>query len=168
LKANREEEKAETGGGVNAPPPILVLGVGNLLLGDEGVGIHVVQALRNHKPPANIELVDAGTGSLDLLGLLANRDKVIIIDAVKGGGEPGSVYSFTPVDVSEEAHNPMSLHQVSLLDTLTIAKVAGYAPKEIVIFGIEPENIDWSTELSPEVAAVVPKVMELVLAEAEK
>lgn len=147
---------------------ILVLGVGNLLLGDEGVGVHVVQSLRSHETPANIELMDAGTGSPDLLGLIANRDKVIIIDAVEGGGEPGAVYRFTPADVSEEAHSPLSLHQVSLLDTLAMAVVAGYAPKEVIIFGIEPKNIGWSTELSPEVTAAVPKVIELMLAEAKK
>jgi hydrogenase maturation protease len=168
LKANGEEEKAETVGGANTPPPILVLGVGNLLLGDEGVGVHVVQALRSHEIPANIELMDAGTGSLELLGLMADRNKVIIIDAVEGGGGPGAIYRFTPADISEEAHNPLSLHQVSLLDTLAMAEVAGCAPKEVIIFGIEPKNIGWRTELSPEVAAAVPKVIGLVLVEAGK
>ncbi len=146
-------------------PSILIMGVGNILLSDEGVGVRVIETMKSMTLPDNVEILDGGTGAFDLFDILANRDKVIIIDAVKGGGEPGAVYRFVPDDIKAEAKFLTSVHQVSLLDTLSMARIIGCSPRDIVIFGIEPREIDWGLELSPEVAAVVPKVIELVLSE---
>ncbi len=145
--------------------PVLVLGVGNILLSDEGVGVRVVEAMEGRELPDNVELFDGGTASVDLLGSLANRDKVIIIDAVKGGSEPGTLYRFAPDDITNQRQSLTSLHQVGLLETLTIARYLGCAPREVIILGIEPNKASWGLELSPEVAAVVPRVIELVLRE---
>ena len=161
--------RGETAGwGRKNPTPhssILLLGVGNILLSDEGVGVRVVEAMKEIKLPDNVELLDGGTGAFDLLDVMADRDKVIIIDAVKGGGEPGAVYRFSPDDTKAEVKFLTSVHQISLLDTLSMARITGCSPRDIVIFGIEPREVDWGLELSPEVAAVVPKVIELVLSE---
>lgn len=146
-------------------PSILILGVGNILLSDEGVGVRVIEAMRSMPLPDNVEILDGGTGAFDLFDIMANRDTVIIIDAVKGGGEPGAVYRFGRDDIKAEAKFLTSVHQVSLLDTLSMARITGCSPRDIVIFGIEPREIDWGLELSSEVAAVVPKVIELVLSE---
>ena len=143
----------------------LVLGVGNILLRDEGVGVHVVRALEDRPLPADVELLDGGTAALDLLNAIADRKKVIVVDAVRGGGEPGDIYRFHPEDAPPEAAQSVSLHQVDLLETLTSAELLGCAPQEVVIFGIEPKELDWGLDLSPEVAAVVPRVIELVLTE---
>lgn len=145
--------------------PLLVLGVGNILLGDEGVGVHVIRAMERLEIPEDVELLDGGTAGLDLLGSVASRDKVIVIDAVKGGSEPGTIYRFTASDVEVSEQCFASLHQITLLETLTLTQYMGCAPKEVIIFGIEPKKLDWGLELSTEVAVSVPKVLELVLKE---
>jgi hydrogenase maturation protease len=144
---------------------ILILGVGNILLGDEGVGVRVVEAMRDIKLPDNVELVDGGTGAFDLLDIVADRKKVIIIDAVRGGGEPGAIYRFTPDDIEKQQQCLTSVHQVGLLNTLEMAKMAGYPPQSVIVCGIEPKRMDWGLELSPEVAAMVPRVIELIMSE---
>jgi hydrogenase maturation protease len=145
--------------------PILVMGVGNILLGDEGVGVRTVEAMRRMTLPDNVELLDVGTGALDIMDIIANREKVFIIDAVRGGGEPGAVYRFTPDDIAIQSPAPFSVHQFDIPGTLNMAELAGCMPGEVIIFGIEPKRVDWSLELSPEVAAVIPKVIELVMSE---
>ena len=149
-----------------APPSsVLVLGAGNVLLSDEGVGVRVVEAMKEMMLPDNVELLDGGTGAFDLLDVIAGRDKVIIIDAVKGGGEPGAIYRFRPDDIRIQKQHLMSAHQISLPDTLAMAKFAGCSPRDVIIYGVEPKRLDWGMELSPEVAAVVPKVMELIVSD---
>lgn len=147
-------------------PPRLILGVGNLLLRDEGVGVHVISALRDRELPDDVELWDGGTASFDLLDTLAGRRQVIIIDAVRTGSEPGTIFRFTPEDISASREQVTSLHQVGLLEALTVAEhLLDSAPQEVIILGIEPKEIDWGLELSPEVETAVPKVIELVMEE---
>jgi len=150
----------------SAPQPsILILGVGNILLGDEGVGVRVIEAMQDMKLPENVELLDGGTASIDILENLKNREKVIIIDTVKGGGEPGTVYRFTPADIRVKKKMYTSLHQVGILEALTMFEYTGGTPRDITIYGIEPEKMELGLELSPEISAVIPRVIELVLAE---
>jgi hydrogenase maturation protease len=147
-------------------PPRLILGVGNLLLRDEGVGVHVISALRDRELPDDVELWDGGTASFDLLDTLAGRRQVIIIDAVRTGSEPGTIFRFTPEDISARREQVTSLHQVGLLEALTVAEhLLDSAPQEVIILGIEPKEIDWGLELSPEVEAAVPRVIELAMEE---
>jgi hydrogenase maturation protease len=145
--------------------PTLVLGIGNILLRDEGVGVRVVEAVQRINAPSNVELVDGGTAGLDLLDVVADRRKVIVIDAVQADKEPGTVFRFGADDFAPQGVVTISLHQVGLLETLMAAKHLGCAPRQVVIFGIEPKEMGYGLELSAEVAAVVPKVVELVFAE---
>lgn len=145
--------------------PILVLGVGNILLGDEGIGVRVIETMVAKSLPENMELLDGGTAAVDLMSVLEGREKVIIIDAVKGGGEPGALYRFTPDDVEDLENIHTSLHQVGLLEVLLQMKYLGSMPPAIIIIGVEPEGLDWSLELSPRVKEVIPRVIELVRAE---
>lgn len=161
----RNEENRQKEEGHVSCPSILILGVGNVLLSDEGVGVHVVNAMKDRNLPHDVELFDGGTAALDLLDVLADREKVIVIDAVKGGEEPGAIYRFTPSDVTTQGQLLTSIHQISMLETLTMAEHLGCTPREVIIFGIEPKEIDWGMELSPEVTKVVPRVIELVLSE---
>ena len=162
-------EKAKGQGKESPVPcfPILVLGIGNILLSDEGVGVRVIEAMRGMRLPDSVEILDVGTGALDIIDIIANRDKVIIIDAVKGGGEPGAVYRFTPNDVVILNPTPISVHQFDILGTLNMAALAGCMPQQVIIFGIEPKGIEWGLELSPEVATVIPRVIELITSELE-
>lgn len=145
--------------------PILVLGVGNILLSDEGVGVRVAEALQRMELPEGVEVLDGGTASMALLDSLRDRDKVIIIDAVKGHHEPGTIYRFTPGDISVHREIITSLHQLGVLDALTHAEYLGHAPQSVIFYGIEPEEMDWGLDLTPRVGAVIPRVIELVLTE---
>jgi len=148
--------------------PTLVLGIGNILLKDEGVGVHAVRELtaRGHPAlPDGVELYDGGTFGIDLLDTLANRRKVIVIDAVRADAAPGTVLRFTAADLAQREEADLSLHQVGLCETLAMARQLGCAPEEVVIFGIVPATLESGLELSPQVAAVMPRVIDLVLAE---
>ncbi len=146
------------------PNPILVIGVGNLLLKDEGIGVHVIRALHEANLPDNIQLIDAGT-SPDPVTYPAASDKLIIIDAAKGGGEPGTIYRLHPGDLTTETGKAISAHQLGVNHSLMLLKLMGNEPREIVIIGIEPKEIDWGTELSVELKQKLPQIVQVVLKE---
>ena len=145
--------------------PILVLGIGNILLRDEGVGVRVIEHMQEIRLPDNVELVDGGTGGADLLEVLAERQKVIVVDAVQADCDPGVVIRFTEEDLVRSDQASMSLHEIGLAESLIMTRQLNCAPKEVVIFGIKPKNTECGLELSKEVMASVPKVIELILSE---
>lgn len=149
------------------PCPNLVLGLGNILLRDEGVGVRVVQAMERMALPPDVEAFDGGTAGLDLLDVLADRRKVVIIDAADGEGAAGSIYRFVPADLAARCRPGVSLHEVGLLEALTAARQLGAAPQEVVIIGVKPAEVSWGLDLSPEVARLVPRLIALVRAELE-
>ena len=148
--------------------PVLVLGIGNILLCDEGVGVRVIEQMQKLQIPDHVELVDGGTAGADLLDVLAERQKVIIIDAVQADCKPGTMLRFTIDDLIHPNGVGMSLHEIGLGEALTMTKQLGCAPKDVVVFGIKPKNIECGLELSAEIAASVPKVIDMVLAEIAK
>ena len=143
---------------------ILVLGVGNLLLKDEGVGVHLAQRMMKMDLPENVEVVDGGTATLDILPLVDGVDRLIIVDALKGGETPGTIYKLTPEDIVQDNQEPLSLHQIDLLQMLDMCALIGSKPSTVII-GIEPKEVDFAVELSPEVEGMIPRVIELVLKE---
>ena len=143
----------------------MVLGVGNLLLSDEGVGVHVVKKLMGMGLPPGVEVVDGGVRGLGLMGTVAGADCLIVIDAVRGGGPPGSIYRFDVEDLTKSPHlYKMSVHEVGILDVLDVSRLVGQTPNTTVI-GIEPKSMEMGMELSPEIQAKVPRVIELILDE---
>jgi hydrogenase maturation protease len=140
---------------------IVVIGIGNLLMKDEGIGIHVIQELEKLNLPSNVKLIDGGT-SPDLVAYLQAEDKVIIIDAAKAGGEPGAIYRFKPEDTKRERSALYSAHQLSLIESLSMAHLSGSAPEEVIIIGIEPKEIGLGMELSPKIRQKMPKIIEVV------
>jgi hydrogenase maturation protease len=151
--------------GESPRPPILILGIGNILLRDEGIGVRVIEAMRQVKLPDNVELLDGGTASMMLLDSLSNREQVIVIDAVKGGNAPGTLYRFTPAEISGRREMITSLHEIGLLESLAMVECLDNAPQEVTIYGIEPKEMGLGLELSSEVAAAIPRVVELILGE---
>ncbi len=143
--------------------PILILGIGNLLLKDEGVGVQIAQKMMKTRLPANVEVLDGGTASLDLISYLKGRKKVIVIDCVRGGDKPGTIYRLTPEDIEKDENKILSLHQVDFQQTLHLwAELSKKIPK-VVVIGIEPKNYSsWGMELSSLVKKRVPKIIELV------
>ena len=148
---------------------VVVMGLGNLLLSDEGFGVHVYRKLEEEGGLSpEVEVFEAGTASLDALQTLGSVDRLVAVDAVKGGGEPGDIYRFKPQDIKSSKKISTSLHQLSFLEALQLAGHTGRAPKEVIIIGIEPKKLGFGMELSPELADKVPRVMELVREAGEK
>ncbi|SMC27220.1 hydrogenase maturation protease [Desulfacinum hydrothermale DSM 13146] len=148
---------------------ILVLGVGNILLKDEGVGVRLVERLESsYRFSENVELMDGGTLGLRLLDPVSQSDHVIVIDAVQKGGSPGTVYRLPAEALNKRVTFKNSIHQLDLLETLAYAEVLGHRPSAVVI-GVEPQDISpWGIELTQVVAAVVPRLEEMVLEEIRK
>ncbi len=144
---------------------IAVLGVGNLLLQDEGIGVHLVQKLAEVIDDVSVKIIDAGTFP-DFLSLVEdNLDKLIIVDAVKNGDTPGTIYRFDFDVVDLEGAPPFSIHDIGVIDSLRTMALFNKQPKSTVIIGIEPKTIDMGLELSPEVNEKLPKIIDLVLQE---
>jgi len=142
----------------------LILGCGNLLLQDEGVGVHLIEYLKDKELPADVELLDGGTAGFSLVDFITQASKVVIVDAVKAGGRPGDIYCFGLEDFETEDSPKTSLHDITLKDVFAMAKKLGPLPK-IRIIGIEPKSIDYGTELSAEISRLLPKIAELALKE---
>jgi hydrogenase maturation protease len=143
-----------------------VVGIGNVLLRDEGIGCHVIHALER-VPLPGVEIIDGGTCP-DVLQLLKDADKLVIVDAVKGGGTPGQIYRFHPEDITLEQHPLLSLHDMSLMDSLKLMKL--WHPDfigidEAIIIGVEPGEIGWGLELSPKLQESMPQIIDAVLSE---
>ncbi|UCC66628.1 MAG: HyaD/HybD family hydrogenase maturation endopeptidase [Deltaproteobacteria bacterium] len=144
----------------------MIIGVGNLILKDEGVGVHVVRELAGRELPSGVEAIDGGTATMDLLPVIHEAARIIVIDALRAGGEPGTIYKLFPEDLTCESERPLSLHQVGLLEVLGMARQLG-GNGEAVIIGVEPKEISWGMELSPEIVAKIPNVIEAVFKELE-
>jgi hydrogenase maturation protease len=139
-----------------------VVGIGNALLRDEGIGCHVVHALEEIPLP-DVEIVDGGTCP-DVLQLVENADKLVIVDAVKGGGAPGQIYRFHLEDITVEQKPFLSLHDMNLVDSLMLMQL-WHNIGEAVIIGVEPREISWGLELSPELKEKMPQIADAVLSE---
>ena len=144
---------------------VVVLGVGNLLLRDEGAGVHLIQKLRETEIGEGVELVDGGTSLLDFLLQMEDISKLIIVDAIKLGGKPGTTYKICVDDSFLKAERGItSLHQLGVVETLAIAREMGKLPPTVII-GIEPKEIGYGLELSPEVEREMGKMANLILDE---
>ena len=142
----------------------LILGIGNLLLRDEGVGIHTVTEMMKMDLPEDVEVVDGATAGFDILSLADSVDRLIIVDALKGGGTPGTIYRLPPEDIARYEHSSLSLHQVDLMQMLDMCALIGTKPSTVIV-GVEPESIDFSMELSSSVKARIPEIIEVILEE---
>jgi len=139
-----------------------VLGIGNILLKDEGIGCHVVQALEEIPLPG-VQIMDGGTCP-DVVHLIPDTDKLIIVDAVKGGGMPGQIYRFHLEDTTLEQKPFLSLHDMGLVDNLMLSKL-WHNIGETIIIGIEPKEIEWGLELSTELQKKMPQIIGAILVE---
>ena len=139
-----------------------VLGIGNTLFRDEGIGCHVTDALAEIPLP-DVQVMDAGTCP-DLWQFVEDTDKLIIVDAVQGGGMPGQIYRLRLEDITLEQKPCLSAHDLSFVDNLMLMQL-WHNVGETVIIGIEPKDIDWGLELSPELQDKMPQIVDIVLSE---
>lgn len=135
-------------------PRILIAGLGNYLLQDDGVGVHAVRALQQTPPPGVI-VAEVGTAVLSALHLFEWAEKILAIDAMQAGGTPGTIYAFGVEDAAGPGMQA-SLHELNLLAALRF--LPRPAKPEILIVGIEPETIDYGLDLSPAVGAALPEL----------
>lgn len=146
------------------PLNILVLGVGNLLLSDESVGVHTVNQLEDeYLFPEGIDVVDGGTAGMELLDYIANREHIVIVDAVLTGDEPGTVVTLKDDDVPALFNNKVSPHQLGLSDLLGALKLTGESPKNILLIGIVPESVEPGLEMTHTVSKAIPTIKKLMV-----
>jgi len=151
-----------------SPVTTLVLGVGNLLMSDEGVGVHVIKKLvENFQLPEDVQILDGGTLGMDLLYYLEGTENLILIDAVETRKDPGSLVRLEGDEVPAFLSMKMSPHQIGVPDMLAAAKLKDVFPKRLVLWGIQPELLEIGLDLSPTIAAKVDTIIQHVLEQLE-
>jgi hydrogenase maturation protease len=149
-----------------AQPGTLVLGLGNILRQDEGLGIHAVGRLQTrYRLPRQVRALDGGTMGLDLLPYLEDASAVLLIDAVQTGQPPGSLVRLEGQAIPSALALKMSSHQVGLQELLATSLLRGTLPARMVLWGIEPASIAWGLELSPVVGAAIGELVDAVARE---
>ena len=148
---------------------IMVLGVGNLLFTDEGVGIHAIQTLlEQYEFSQNVSIEDGGVLGINLLGIISEADDLIVVDAIRNGGAPGTLYRLQGDDIPKRILAKNSLHQVDLLEALTLCQALDKVP-ETVIVGVEPEDIETlGLALTPPVQEKMGDLIAMVLRELDR
>ena len=143
---------------------IVVLGVGNILLTDEGIGVRTAEYLmKNYDYPDNVAILDGGTMGMELLGHIVDIDLLIILDAVASNKPAGTVVKMEGNEIPKFFASKLSPHQVGIADVLAAADLVAKSPKKILLFGVVPENLELNTELSPIVAEKMPILVDYVI-----
>jgi len=143
---------------------LLVLGVGNTLLTDEGIGVHAVYEFWKEKEKwdaSTVDFVDGGTFTQDIFYLFEAYEKILVLDIVRAGHEPGTIYSLEEDQLLKDEKQMLSLHDIDLLDSLGMAEMRGHRPYLRVV-GIEPDTIDWGTQITPVLAKAFPGYLSVV------
>jgi hydrogenase maturation protease len=144
---------------------LTILGVGNELLSDEGIGVHAIKKLQKIELPPEVEVIEGGTDGFGLINIITDTDYLIVIDSIKGGSEPGTIYRF---NINDAPSCPdvfkTSVHQIGILEVINLSQLIGKTPETVVI-GIEPENISAGMDLSEKLKEKIPKIIDLVLEE---
>ena len=148
------------------PTPLLVLGLGNVLLTDDGVGPAVVERLLAHyRAPEGVRVLDGGTLGLSLLHYVEDCDTLVIVDAIRADAAPGTLVRLDGDDVAPAVATRLSPHQVGVADLLEGADWLGRKPATVVLLGIVPESIELGFGLSPSVERAVADLVDLVVKE---
>ncbi|MEX0324077.1 MAG: hydrogenase maturation protease [Puniceicoccaceae bacterium] len=145
----------------NRKEPVLVLGVGNILVGDEGVGVHLVQKMQQQDVPAGVEIVDGGTGGFHLLELLGRFQRIILVDATRDGNPAGTVRQFSP-RLASDFPPSLGAHDIGLNDLISAAALLGPLPDMTVVTISIKELKPMTMELSEEVGNAIPEAIGLI------
>ena len=151
-------------GSVETVAPVVVLGIGNPLLSDDGAGLVLLEQVRGSDSwPERVEWVDGGTQGIALLGVLSQRRAAVILDAVQSGSPPGTIHMLGMDELRRfGAPGSVSAHEGNSLQLLGAAELVGELPERVLVVGIEPESVRTGTDLSDAVAAAVPRAIEVV------
>jgi hydrogenase maturation protease len=145
---------------------IMILGIGNILFGDEGFGVRVIEKLTGlYEFSENISVVDGGVLGMNLLGIISEADHLIVIDAVRNRDKPGTLIRLEGTEIPARVRAKNSLHQVDFLEALTLCQALDKIPHTIIL-GVEPQDIETlSTELTPEIEKKIDPMIDWVLKE---
>ncbi len=135
------------------PDSTLVLGLGNPLMGDDGVGLAVLSRLQQDWECEGVDLVDGGTWGMNLLPLIEDTRRLLLLDAIRLGVEPGTVHLLTRDQLPRYLSHKLSPHQIDLKEILALAELRGTLPEVAMALGVEPAKVEFSTNLSPPVEA---------------
>lgn len=146
---------------------VVVLGVGNILMSDEGVGVHAVEALTSqYSIPDEVEVIDGGTSGMDCLDRIAEADLLLIADCMRSKDKaPGTITRLADDEINAWFKTRISPHQVGLSDVLAACCFHGISPKKVVLVGVQPASFETCMELTPTVAAVLPQVLDRLVEE---
>jgi hydrogenase maturation protease len=144
-----------------------LLGLGSILMQDEGVGVHAVRYIQEHYETPGLEIVDGGTSGLDLLPYIENRDRLLVVDAVNFGEEPGYMGMLRNDEVPAFFGVKASLHHLGLVDVLATAQLLDIAPREICLIGIQPQTISLGLELGELIQGKLEGLVGLVIGQLE-
>jgi hydrogenase maturation protease len=148
------------------PPKILVLGLGNTILQDDGIGVRAIERLlAEYDLPEEVEVLDGGVMGLDLLSRLEDITALLVVDAVSAGLPPGTPIRLAGAAIPTALGQKMSMHQAGLQDLLAVSAFRGTLPQRVVLHGLEPEIIGWGNELSPNIAPQIDKLVDSVVQE---
>lgn len=154
----------------DSPAPIRILGIGNVLMGDDGLGPYAIQILGSRYDfPTHVELVDGGTPGLDFLPYISHARSVMVLDTVSSKGTPGEIKIYRDGEIIGSAPPPrITPHQPGLRESLMATELTDASPEEMVLIGVVPESIEQGTTLSAPVQAAVDEVIKIALEELER
>jgi hydrogenase maturation protease len=142
----------------------VILGIGNTLISDDGVGVHIINRLNDEYTfPEDVALIDGGTKGLDLLPFIEGSDRLLIVDAANFRKEPGTIDTVLGDDIPQFLSMKLSMHQIGLPDMLFAAKLMDISPKEMCLIGIQPKSMETGTELSKMIMSRFDELYAMVL-----
>ena len=143
---------------------VLVMGIGNTLLQDDGIGVHVTELFKStHDADPHVSVLDGGTIGLSLLPEIEDADAVIIVDASEIGERPGTMRIFRNREIDQQLSGKRrSVHEVALYDLFSAAAIRGRSPEQRVLIAIQPSSTDWGLEPTPDVKATIPMACEAI------
>jgi len=142
-----------------------VVGCGNILMQDDGLGVRAIERLREQGVPRGVELIDAGTALMDVLPDLGEAESIILVDAVRTGGEPGAIYRLPLAELENRMNRPgprCSLHEVELREALVLARLENVKLDHAVVFGMEPAAVQPGMDLSEPVERAMPRLLDAI------
>jgi hydrogenase maturation protease len=151
------------------PAETLVIGLGNPIMGDDGLGVVALERLRQRwSPPDSVRLVDGGTWGMNLLPLIEDAERVLFLDAIDAGRPAGDLVELVGEELPRSLRLKLSPHQVDLRDVLALAHLRGRLPKDLIAIGLQPGRIEMASGLSPDVEARLEELLAVVIARLER
>jgi hydrogenase maturation protease len=170
MKEMSMQPKDAVGKAVWGTKNVRIIGLGNVLMSDDGFGPYAARVLEAYYEfPENVRIVDAGQPGIDLVPYLANADVVILIDTVRAKGTPGDVHAYAPEEILEsDPHSPLCPHDPGISEALVSVSAAGAMPRHLVLLGVIPEWVATGSWLSDSLRAAIEPVIGLTITELDR